>query len=355
MRDRILILLFGDLGDTLLTIPALRALRCHYPRAQITLLTKEIPAQIVRPLDLVDDVIVIDKHVYDSPGALRSPRAWLYLWKLWRRIRRFNSDTVVLYHHLVTRWGTAKFAALALASGARERIGIDNGRGWFLTSAVPDDGFGARHEAEYFMAVSNLLGADAPLRLEVMFSDADRRVAADLLPAGRFIAIHPGTGWYGPGRRWDPTRFAEAADTAARSLGAIPVIVGTGADREAADAVLNALDIAAVDLVGQTGIEQLAAVLARCAVLIANDGGVAHLAAAVGCPVVTVFGPSNDAAWRPLSGTVVAADLPCRPCFYRGFERGLPNGCATRECLSLVPAARVAAEAVALADAQRDD
>lgn len=353
MRGRILILLFGDLGDTLLTIPAMRALRLRYPDARIALLTKDLPARIVRPLDLVDEIIVVDKHLFDDPRALRSARSWPALWRLWRRLRAFRADTVVLYHHLVTRWGTAKFAALSLASGAGERAGIDNGQGWFLTAAVRDEGFGARHEAEYFMAVSNLLDADGPLQMEVAVADADRQTAADVLPPGPLIAVHPGTGWYGPGRRWDARGFAEAARRAAERLGATPVVVGTEAERGQARAVLNDLGPRAVDLIGQTSVEQLAAVLARCDVLIANDGGVAHLAAAVSTPVVAVFGPSNDAAWRPLGGTVVAADLPCRPCFYRGFGRGLPHGCAQRECLSLISPARVAEEAVALAAGRR--
>jgi heptosyltransferase-2 len=109
----------------------------------------------------------------------------------------------------------------------------------------------------------------------------------------------------------------------------------------------------ATNLVGRTSIGETGALLERCALLIANDGGVAHLGAAIGCPVVAVFGPSNDRAWRPLGGTVVAADLACRPCFYRDFETGMPHGCATRECLALVTPRMVANVALGILQEQR--
>src|SRR5437660_10320851 len=119
------------------------------------------------------------------------------------------------------------------------------------------------------------------------------------------------------------------------------VLVGTDADRPAADVIVSRLGNTVVNLVGKTTTEQLAAILKRCDLLLSNDSGVAHLAAAVHTRTLTVFGPSNDAAWRPLGGEVVATDLPCRPCFYRDFEIGLRRGCATRECLTQITPAAV--------------
>jgi ADP-heptose:LPS heptosyltransferase len=106
-------------------------------------------------------------------------------------------------------------------------------------------------------------------------------------------------------------------------------------------------------VVGRTTPRVLAAVLERCDLLLANDGGVAHVAATVQTPTVAVFGPSNDAAWRPLGAHVVAADIPCRPCFYRDFQIGLRGGCATRECLALVSPTQVAARALAILEDHR--
>jgi heptosyltransferase-2 len=355
MADRsvprtILLFLFGDLGDTILTTPAIRAIRIRHPAARLVLVGKPVAAHYVRALGFIDDVIEVDKHAFDRPGSLVDPRALLYLWRLIRRLRAERADTVIVFHHLVTWWGTIKFALLSLATGAGSRLGLDGGKGMFLTRSVRDYGFGARHEAEYWLEVAGLLDAAGSLEVGAPIGAEERREAVALLGEatcdGTLIAIHAGTGWYGPGRRWAAERFAAAAEIIlAQTHDAHCVLVGTDVDREASETVLARLGARATNLVGRTGVGQLAAVLERCALLIANDGGVAHLASAAGTPVLAVFGPSNDAAWRPLGSTVVAADLPCRPCFYRDSELGLPRGCASRECLELVTPEAVAAAA----------
>jgi heptosyltransferase-2 len=348
MPRTILLFLFGDLGDAILTAPAIRGVRNCYPDSRLVLVGKPAAIQLLSNLGLVDDAIEVDKHLFDRIRSLANPLALLRLARLVGRLRRERADTVVLFHHLVTRWGALKFALLSLATGAPARLGLDNGRGWFLTERVADRGFGAVHEAEYWLAVAGLLGVRGEPVPEASISAANRRAAANLLAqAGqcgrRPVAIHAGTGWYGPGRRWPPERFAEAAECILQTHpDVLFVIVGTEEDREASREVLTRLGPRAIDLVGKTSVETLGAVLERCEAALANDGGVAHLASAVKTPVVAVFGPSNDLAWKPLGGTVVAADLPCRPCFYRDFERGLPRGCAARECLRLVTAESVA-------------
>jgi ADP-heptose:LPS heptosyltransferase len=347
----ILVPLFGDLGDTLLAIPALQALRVRFPHARIVTLSKSIPAEIVERFELVDDAICAHKHLFDRPGALMRPGTFLALGALLVRIRRAQVDTVVLFHHLPTRWGALKFGVLSLASGAVERVGIDNGRGFFLTRAVRDRGFGARHEAEYFLEVARLLGADGPLRIEFPLTTVDL-VSADKLLAGangdHLIAIHPGTGAYGPGRRWPADRFADAARILAKNTDTRFVIVGSGEDRAACLAVSRMLGERALDLCERTSLGTLAAVLKRCILTLANDVGVAHLSASVGTPVVSVFGPSNHRAWRPLLGDVVRADLPCQPCFYRDFSTGDRFGCISRECLDQVTPGAVAEVALSL-------
>jgi heptosyltransferase-2 len=356
MRQTILLLQFGDLGDTILTVPAIRAIRRRYPVARVVLLGKATGCAYLEDLRLVDEAIEVDKHVFDHLSSLLNPRALTSLLRLALEIRRLRVDTVVIFHHLVTRWGAWKFALLSLITGAKRRVGIDNGRGWFLTDAVKDRGFGFRHEAEYWLDVVGLLDATAELRLESSIAEGDRRAAIELLgdaAAKPLLAIHPGTGWYGPGRRWPAERFVQTARRILASADMICVVVGTVEDRDAADHVTERLGSRALNLVDSTSIRVLGAVLERCELVLANDGGVAHLAAAVGTPVVAIFGPSNDRAWRPLLGRVVAADLPCRPCFYRDHGRGLPNGCATRECLSQVTPEAAATAALELMGERR--
>lgn len=342
MRESIGVLLFGDLGDTLLTTPALRAIRERYPDSHIVAVGKANPLSLVHDMGLVDGTIEIDKHILDRPVSLLRPRAWLEAGRLVSRLRRERLDSLLMPHHLVTRWGAAKFAVLALASGAAERVGLDNGRGWFLTHAARDLGFGARHEAQYWLDVAAILDAQGEMVLvPPRITGEDRRTAGKLLSplrpgSGPLIAIHPGTGWFGPGRRWPEDRFAETASILRGRLNARFVIVGGDEDAAAGHRVECRLGEGTVNLVRRTSLQELGAVLARCSLTISNDSGVAHLSAAVGTPVTAVFGPSNDRAWRPLLGAVVAADIGCRPCFYRDFQTGLRYGCASRECLQLV-------------------
>jgi ADP-heptose:LPS heptosyltransferase len=343
----ILLVSVGDLGDTILTVPAMRAIRSRYPDARLLLLAKAGPAAYVVRLGLVDEAIAIDKSGFDRAVSLANPVHLWTLWRLVRRLRREQIDTVAIFHHLVTLFGTAKYAALALSTGARERVGVDNGRGWFLTRSIPDDGFGAVHEAQYWLDVAALLDAPGSLALEAPISDRERLEARNLLRdlpagAGPVVAVHPGSGGFAPGRRWDPVRFGETMSLLHRIAGARFVVVGTEEDRGDASMAIEAADAPILNLVGRTSIGALAAILQACDVTLANDGGVGHLAAASGCPVVSVFGPSNDRAWAPLGATVVAADLPCRPCLYRDFETGLRNGCGTRQCLQIVTPRQVA-------------
>ncbi|MGH2442833.1 MAG: glycosyltransferase family 9 protein [Chloroflexota bacterium] len=345
-----LLFVFGDIGDTILTVPALRALRSRYPDTRLAVVSKRVPGRYLHELGLADQVVEIDKHLFDSVASLLRPRAWLAMVRLVSRLRHLRPDTVILFHHLPSKWGTLKFAFLSIASGAKRRVGVDNGRGWFLTERVPDKGFGALHESGYWLAIAAMMGAPGEPALEMPISEHDRVAARRLLSSvsgKRLVAIHPGTGWYGPGRRWDAENFVETARLVASASDARFVIVGTDQDLAEIEEVAQGLGGLAINLAGKTDLGCLAAVLERCSALIANDGGVSHIAAATGIPVIAIFGPSNERAWGPLGGGVVAADLACRPCFYRDFETGLRRGCATRECLTLVTPAMVSRAVIA--------
>src|SRR5262249_33201221 len=139
--ERILVVKLATLGDLLTITPALRALRTTFPQAHIGVLTTPGSGPALRGLDTFDEVITFDKFAFDRPSdALRSlPGAA----RLARDLRSGAWDTLVLLHHLTTAFGIAKYAALALGSGAKRRIGLDNGRGrFFLTEAAEDRGFG---------------------------------------------------------------------------------------------------------------------------------------------------------------------------------------------------------------------
>src|SRR2546427_8103895 len=156
----ILVVKLATIGDLLLATPALRALRETYPQARIDLLVTPASAGLLDDWEVIDHVIVLDKYLFDYPQQmLKNPRNLLRLRPLWHDLRDGHYDAVLLLHHLTLPFGRLKHQLLLRATGAQWRVGLDNGHGWFLNVRVKDNGFGAMHEAEYYLAVAGAVGA----------------------------------------------------------------------------------------------------------------------------------------------------------------------------------------------------
>ncbi len=371
----ILVVKLSDIGDVLTATPALRALRESFPAARLEALVPPNSAPVLAESPLVDDVIVFDKFQYDRPLDAFRPPSLAALVRFARDLRRQRYDCLVILHHLTTRWGTLKYAALAMTSGAKVRVGLDNGRGWFLTHRARDGGFGARHEVEYWLDVVGTIGAvteDTSLQMTIGAEDeafANEQIPPPLSPSYQggggggcpLVAIHPGSGGYSLARRWSAEGFARVADALAEHHDARIVLVGTPAD--GVSQVASLMRSEAMNLEGKTTLGQLATILRRCDLFIGADSGVMHLAAAVGTPLVAIFGPSNHRAWGPwLPGdeergtrnkgrgraVVVRAGLPCSPCSYVGLSVGRREGCEARTCMRMVAPEMVLAAAESL-------
>jgi heptosyltransferase-2 len=352
---RILLVKLADLGDALLTTPAIRALHQTFPKARIDALTTPAGAAIYELVPEIDRIIRFPKEIFDRPTGLIQPWRTASIAWLAARLRAARYDAVVLFHHLTTTFGTAKLRALCLTAGAPVRAGLDNGRGGFLTHRATDYGFGARTEWQYYLDVAGALGAcTAETRPVLTIPDkADAtgaKLLGDLSAGTPAIVIHPSVGWYSQARAWPVKRFAEVARWLQNEYQARIVLVGAPDASEAAAAIRATVD--AIDLTGRTSLAELVAILRRADLVIGADSGVAHLAAAVEAPLLTIFGPSNHDAWRPYGAAaytigdeqipdsgalVVRSGIACSPCFYTGFTLGRPQGCALRTCLDLVP------------------
>ncbi len=358
--ERILIVQLADIGDLILSTPALAALREARPDAHLALLTSAHAAPVVQGMALVDEIFTFDRQAFNSSKSLLKPA------NLRRLFRLGHFDTVVFLHHFTLRLGTFKFALIALAAQSRRRVGVDNGNGWFLTDRLPDDGFGALHQAQYWLNLVGLLGADSsprpavvakevpsPLRPE---DEGNQPLVLSQQPGTRnselTIALHAGSGGYSRARRWDAASFAAVANALHHEYGAQIVLVGGKGDDTAA--VQAALTVPALDISGQTTLPQLAGVLSQADLFIGADSGVMHLAAAVGTPVVALFGPSNADAWGPWTpggrSVIVRSGVECSPCSYVGHGIGLREGCAARTCMRLVTPERVLQAARAVLD-----
>lgn len=349
----ILIVKLATIGDLLLATPALRALRESYPQAQIDLLVTPSSAGVLDNWNVIDHVIVLDKYLFDYPKQfLTRPTNLLKLRPLLRQLRAGHYDAVILMHHLTLFFGRRKHQALMLATGAKYLVGLDNGHGWFLNVRVPDQGFGAMHEAEYCLALARAVGGATDERWPIMpLSEEERRQARQLVfgdenpdeVARPIIAMHPGSGGYSTARRWAPERFAQLADTLYHEVGGQLLLVGGPEETDLHAQIMGMLQsgVPARSLAGKGKIQVTAAALELVDLFIGNDAGPMHLASAVGAPTVAIFGLSNSDAWGPYTGNhptrkaiVVKQNLPCMPCFYCGHSLGTPEGCATRDCLT---------------------
>jgi heptosyltransferase-3 len=357
--ERILAVKLADLGDLLTVTPALQALRAAHPAARIDLLVPPSSAHLLRGSRFLDRIVTFDKFAFDSLRSLLNIRSLLRTLGFLLKLRRGRYDTLVLFHHFTTRWGTVKFAMLSLASGARVRAGLDNGRGWFLTHRGVDQGFGVQHEADYWLDVASLVGGDkaAGWRPHMPISESDRSVVLNLVrditgstiqnPKSKIqnclVAIHPGAGAYSPARIWPVQGFAEVARGLIDSHDAAIIVLGgpDEVDRAARLESMIGQDGRVLNLAGRTSIHETAAIIERCDLFLGNDSGPMHIAAAMNTPVVAVFGPSNRHAWGPYTPPgaksihiTVSRDLPCQPCFYRAHSLGLREGCGPRPCLT---------------------
>ncbi len=350
--QRLLVVKLADIGDALTITPALGALRRAHPAATLHVLTTPGGAAVLRDLALHDGVIVFPKQRFDRLGGLVRPASLAAAARLWRQLRSGGYDTVLLLHHLTTRFGRLKYRALVAATGAPTVLGLDNGHGTFLTAHVADRGFGAQHESDYWLAVAVLAGAAPTGQLQAP-------VAPYPLPAAALrIALHPGSGGFAPARRWPVARWAAVA-AVLLAEGAQVILVGGPEEAALRQQLIAQLPDRAglVDLGGRTSLPELGDVLRQSQLFLGGDSGVLHLAAAVGTPVVAPYGPTDPRAWGPWSGqpwhtaqalphgvtvlsngphTALHAPLACSPCIYRGFALGQPAGCPDRTCLERI-------------------
>jgi len=350
---RILVVKLADIGDLLTTTPALRALRLRYPRAEITALVTPHTATLLEGNDAVDSTILFPKGIFDQPRAAVQPNALWRAGQLARKLRSHRFDVAVLFHHLITGWGTLKYRALLAATSAPIRVGLDTGRATFLTHHAEDRGFGAYHEVDYWLQVVACLDASNPEpRIELHLTPeelaaADDRWSALGLDAADVVVIHPGSGVFSLARRWPLDRFAAVADALAADGLAIGLVAGP--DEEGlAQQVRGAMRAPSVLIEGLTTPRELAATLRRSRLFVGNDSGVMHCAATMGVPTVGIFGLTNHRAWGPYPPDrhrVVRLDLPCSPCVHHAFSLGTPQGCPARMCLNELEPDRVVAAA----------
>ena len=324
-------------GDAIIALPAVRAVRKRLADAEITILARPYVADLYREQGVCNELIQ-----YDWTGE---HAGWSGRKRLVSELRGRRFDAAVLLQNAFDA------AWLAWRAGIPERIGYArDGRSWLLTKAVPVPRTGEipSHEVFYYLEMLRRIGwlDELPRDENVVLAvpETRRRRGAELLleagarPHARRIALGAGAS-FGAARCWPAERFAEAANRLAAEADADVVLIGTAGEAAVNGAIAAGLRRPAIDLTGKTAIAELPGVLSQCHLFIGNDSGVMHVAAAVGLPVVGVFGPTDPLGTAPMtSRRAIVQDKPyCSPCFLRRCPTD--HRCMTRITPEMVEAA----------------
>lgn len=296
--QRILIIKPSALGDVVHGLPVLHGLRTVHPAAHIAWMVRPAWADVVRGHRELDEVIEFDRRHFGR--AWRSPRALADLVRWLRSLRKHRFDLVVDLQ------GLFRSGFFSLASRAERRLGFASARemGWlFYTQRIRPDA-AAVHAVDRNYLFARELGFDhVPPTFELPIDDAARDAAADKLrqaghdPAAGFAVLVPGSAWQS--KRWPEDRFARVADYLHATPGLRPVLLGGPGEEPVAAAVAAASAHKPIDLVGRTSLRESMALLERAAIVVTNDSGPMHLAAALGRPLVAIFGPTDAGRTGP--------------------------------------------------------
>ena len=293
------------LGDTVMAVPAVRALREAFPEARVL---------------LAGPWATVLAHQNLAEAMVTYPRAWSARLAAADAVRRFGPDTAVVLPN------SLESALAAWYWGADRRVGFDAGGRALLLTAAPALPEPRRHQVDEYAMLVEACGAvvaDRAPRLTAPPADGAERAEVRALladvglrhdPGRRLVAVHLGAA-YGPAKLWPLPRVEEFCRLM-DGEGVDIVLVGAPSDAAAAAAVTASGT--ARSLVGRDRPSLLGALLTEIEVLVSGDTGVAHLAAALGTPAVTLFGPTDPALSAPRGpGRVLTHPVPCAPCFYR--------------------------------------
>ena len=332
MRATLIVRLPNWLGDTVMAVPALRSLRTGAPDTRVVLVGPW--AKLLAGQGLADVLV---------PYA----RSWSARLAKWDEVRALGATTAILFPN------SFESALAAWYWKAPRRVGFDaGGRKALLTDVIPLPS-PREHQVDEYARVAERLDVEVRDRVPRLTPPPDdsperetiRRLLGDVGAAngGHVVGIHLGA-VYGPSKLWPAEGIVELCRMLSDD-GQIPLLLGARDDLDAAEAITR--QTSARSLVGRDGPELLPALASELDALVCGDTGVGHLAAAIGTPVVTLFGPTDPRLTAPRGPVrVLTHEVACAPCFYRACPIEHP-------CLRGITAAAVADALAALAHASR--
>ncbi len=321
--SRILISKMGNIGDTVLMVPAVKALRHSFPNAHISFIVTSHNVEIARMIPGIDELIFLD-----PVRCFANPLQFL---RFIRRLRSGGYQVALDFD----QWQHLPPIYLYLAR-IPVRIGFDTKgehRGGLFSTRVPytEDENDTGHEVDYFGRLVQALGVPLPdTAPELIIDDEDERAALALLerhgvPAGRpIVIVYPGGKQKkGVTRRWGDDRFAELCNHIAAEHQCPLLFVGGPEERQLADSIAQRVRPKPLVVNGDVSLGQLAALLKRASLFVGNVAGPMYIASAVGVPCVSLYGPTSASRWgaHGKGHVAIKSNVPCSPCHFLGGKR----------------------------------
>lgn len=313
---RICLIKPSSLGDVVQALPILAMLRYRFPISRISWVVNREYAPLLRPIAELDEVIEFDRSGYKAG----QPSSWL-------RFRKFlNSLTDRQFELTVDLQGLLRSGLMTLATKAPVRIGLRTARegaGFFYTHVADDTG--QQGAVDRYWSVASILGAqNVPKSFPLGLNAQEHRWALQQLAgcARPWLAVNPGARWMT--KRWPAERFADVANRTLLEAGGGTVLLlgGPGEEGIAAECRKH-LTVPIRDFCGSTSLRELAALLSQCDMLLTNDTGPMHLAAAVGTPTVSLFTCTSPERAAPFGDnhTTIQTTVPCKASYLRDCSR----------------------------------
>lgn len=346
--QRILIIKPSSIGDVVNALPFLSSLRQRYPDRHIAWLVEEEAAELLLGHPLLDRVIVSGRRRWRR--EVRTPfRGWAALREVALLITELRQGR---YDLVVDLQGLLKSALMVVGTGARFRVGLAGAREGserVLTHVVPLPP-GPLHAVDRYLEAARFLGADSlskTFALPARPEDGARAEAllaeAEVRPNALVVALNPQARWRT--KLWEEERFARLGEVLVRRYGARILVIGSSSDLPLARRLASRMNPAPFVAAGRTDLKLLIALLRRIDLLVTVDSGPMHLAAAIGTPLVALFGPTDPRLIGPYGGdgVVLRVPLTCSPCSKRRCRIE-----ADRLCMRSISVEEVAEAASAL-------
>jgi lipopolysaccharide heptosyltransferase II len=319
-------------GDAVMSVPALKEIRRLFPAAHITLLVRPWVKDVYSAADFVDEI-----EEYDKQGA---HRGWAGFTRIVSELRGQGFDLAILLQNAI------EAALIVWKAGIPRRMGYSrDARRMLLTHPCKiDPAVKKVHQVYYYLGILSAAGLLPPRlwedrryhpSIQIGVRQADRLEARRILhshgiqDAEPVIGLNPGA-YYGPAKRWLSDRYASVADRLAEKHSARIVIFGLPEELRIAEGIARAMKHQAVILAGRTTLARLMGLINACSLIVTNDSGPMHIAAALNVPQVAIFGSTSAVATGPLGARakIVSHAVECSPCFLR--ECPIDFRCMTR-------------------------